>query len=113
MRYWDGLGWTEHTAPLPSTNYATARTYATSEKSSGLAVLFTVLWPGAGHLYLGLTSKGTPHVVANAIGLVLALALLPITFLIWLVTLLMLIGSVNSDTERVNEGIRRGERIQG
>ncbi len=84
-----------------------------TEKNSGLAVLFTVLWPGAGHLYLDLTKNGTPHVVANAVGLVLGmtLILLPIAFVIWLVTMLLLVGGVSSDTERVNEAIRRGERI--
>ena len=40
------------------------------EKSSGIALLLTVLWPGAGHLYLGLTQKAMPYFVANAIGVV-------------------------------------------
>jgi len=86
------------------------------EKSSGVAVLLTVLWPGAGHLYLGLSKKAIPYVVANAIGLGLGLMLfilLPISFVIWLVTLVMTVGSVTDDTNLVNDAIRRGQRIQG
>ena len=86
------------------------------EKSSGIAVLLTVLWPGAGHLYLGLSKKAIPYVVANAIGLglgVMLFILLPISFVIWLVTLVMTVGSVTDDTNLVNDAIRRGQRIQG
>ncbi len=85
------------------------------EKSSGLAVLLTILWPGAGHLYLGLNKKAVPFVVANAIGFVLGLTvyLLPISILIWLVTLFMTVGSVTDETKLVNDAIRRGERIDG
>jgi hypothetical protein len=85
------------------------------EKSSGIALLLTVLWPGGGHLYLGLTQKSIPYVVVNAIGFVMAftLILFPITFLMWLVTLCMTVGSVTADTEFVNAALRRGQRING
>jgi hypothetical protein len=90
------------------------------EKSSGIALLLAILWPGSGHLYLGLTKKAIPYVVANAVGLVLGLMsvvfffiFVPITFLIWLVTLCMTVGSVNEDTNLVNDALRRGQRING
>jgi len=57
-----------------------------------------------------------PYVVANAIGCVLGLLLfilIPITILIWLVTLLMTVGSVSADTYLVNDALRRGHRIIG
>lgn len=88
--------------------------YPASQKSSGLALLLTIVWPGAGSMYLGLTKKGTPYVVANAIGLVLSLLTLlfiPIGIIIWLVTLFMTVGSVSTDTEMVNQAIREGRRI--
>lgn len=84
-----------------------------TEKSNGLAVLFTVLWPGAGHLYLGYTKKGIPHVIANTIGFVLALTviLLPISLVIWAVTLCMTVFGIADDTETVNASIRAGVRF--
>jgi len=90
--------------------------FAPQEKSSAVAVVLTILWPGAGHLYLGLTQKGMPYVVANAIGLAFGLFLfifLPVTFLIWLITLVMTVGDITQETNVVNEAIRRGQRIQG
>ena len=87
------------------------------EKSSGIALLLTIFWPGGGHLYLGLTGKAIPYVVANAIGLALGFLFFPflvlLTFLIWLVTLCMTVGSINRDTYFVNDALRRGHRING
>ena len=87
------------------------------DKSSALALLLTVLWPGGGHLYLGLTQKSIPYVVANAIGTCVAFfsffLLFPITFLIWLVTLLMTVGSISRDTEAVNYARHHGHRVVG
>ena len=73
-------------------------------------MLLTVLWPGAGHLYLGLTQKAMPYFVANALGVVFVLSiyLSPIGILIWLVTLCMTIGSVTRETNQVNDALRRG-----
>jgi TM2 domain-containing membrane protein YozV len=73
-------------------------------KSPGLAVLFTILWPGAGQLYIGNSSKGTPYVVANAIGFVLAITiiLIPVSFIIWVVTLCMTVGGIGRETEQYN-----------
>lgn len=86
-----------------------------AEKSSGLAVLFTVLWPGAGHLYLGFTQKAIPYVVANVIAFLLAftVVLLPITLVIYVVTLCLAIKTVSEDTEAVNCALREGRRLMG
>jgi len=88
-----------------------------AEKSNAVALLLTILWPGGGHLYLGLTQKSIPYVVANAVGFCLALIsfflLFPVYVLIWLVTLCMTVGSISSDTEYVNAALRRGQRITG
>ncbi|MET0127144.1 MAG: hypothetical protein ABW249_01035, partial [Solirubrobacterales bacterium] len=43
------------TPPASIPSFPRAATLPPQEKSSGIAVLLTVLWPGAGHLYLGLT----------------------------------------------------------
>jgi hypothetical protein len=110
QRWWDGAAWgpfapaPQPIAPLPP-----------QEKSSGVAVLLTVLWPGAGHLYLGLTQKSIPYVVANAVGLFFAVWVytLPISFVIWLVTLCMTVGSITHDTNFANDARRRGQRING
>ena len=119
QRWWDGQAWGPPSPPpLPVVQAQpitqTPVVVPVGEKSSGLALLLTILWPGAGSLYLGLTKKGTPYVVANAIGLalgVLTLIFLPVSFIIWLVTLFMTVGSVSSDTETVNRAIREGRRI--
>ena len=41
----------------------------------------------------------------------LALLFLPVTLIIWVVTLAMTVGSINQDTETVNRAIREGRRI--
>ncbi len=117
QRYWSGQAWGPR-APQPSAYappFPPAATLPPLEKSSGLALLLTVLWPGAGHLYLGLTQKAMPYFVANAIGVVFVLSiyLSPIGILIWLVTLCMTIGSVTQETNQVNDARRRGHRING
>ncbi len=116
QRWWDGQAWGPRT-PQPSAfvpSFSPAATFPPQEKSSGIAVLLTVLWPGAGHLYLGLTQKAMPYFVANAIGVVFALSiyLFPIAILIWLVTLCMTVGSVTQETNQVNDALRRGYRRQ-
>jgi TM2 domain-containing membrane protein YozV len=79
-------------------------------------VLLTFLFPGAGHLYLGLNQKAMPYFVANAIALTFSLIfyfLLPIGCLVWLVTVCMTIGSITQETNQVNDALRRGHRING
>jgi Protein of unknown function (DUF2510) len=118
QRWWDGQAWgpraPQSSASVPS--FPPAATFPPQEKSSGVAVLLTVLWPGAGHLYLGLTQKAIPYFVANAIALALGLLLfilLPITILVWVVTLCMTVGGVTQETNQVNDALRRGYRING
>jgi len=90
---------------LPSETAITAP----EPKSVGIAVLLTVLWPGAGHLYLGNSKKAIPFVIANAIGVGLAvftlLILFPITFIIWLVTLIMTAPSLSKETAEYNSNL--------
>jgi hypothetical protein len=118
QRWWDGTTWGP-VAPEPLVRPVapTSVSIPPQDKSSALALLLTVLWPGGGHLYLGLTQKSIPYVVANAIGTCVAFfsffLLFPITFLIWLVTLLMTVGSISRDTEAVNYARHHGHRVVG
>lgn len=114
QRWWDGAAWGPR-APQPNAAAAVPpiMQFPVQEKSGGIAVLLTVLWPGVGHLYLGLTQKAIPYVVANAIGLVLGLIFFPICVVIWLVTLCMTIAGITQDTNLVNDALRRGQRIWG
>jgi hypothetical protein len=117
QRWWDGENWGPR-APQQvyvATPMQPVVVLPPQEKSSGVALLLTIFWPGGGHLYLGLTQKSIPYVVANAIGFFMAwtLILVPVTVLIWLVTLCMTVGSLTSDTEFVNAAVRQGRRISG
>ena len=95
LRYWNGAEWTEHRR-------------VRGQKSAGVATVLTILWPGAGHLYLGLNSKGMPFFVWNAVLLMLVLLscelAIPVGVVVWIVTLCMTIGSIAADTEAVNNG---------
>ena len=96
--------------------YQPVMAYGPQEKSSGIALLLGILWPGAGHVYLGLTKKGLPYLIANIVGIVLTLLFIPLILVhlvIWLITLLMTVGSIESDVSMVNDAIRRGYRIDG
>ena len=75
QRWWDGQAWGPR-APQPSASVPPFATFPPQEKSSGIAVLLTDLWPGAGRLYLGLTQKALPNFVANAIAVAIGLMLL-------------------------------------
>jgi len=93
----------------------TALNLGPSLKSGNVALLLRILWPGLGQMYLGLTKRGTPYVVANAIGLVLGvltLILIPISLIIWVVTLVMTVGKINDETIAVNAAIRAGVPVQ-
>jgi hypothetical protein len=85
------------------------------EKSSGIAAVLTIFWPGAGHLYLGMTQRGIPHVIANTIGFLCAMTLIlfPVAIVIWLFSLCLTVGSITRDTEIVNQAIREGRRVTG
>jgi hypothetical protein len=110
IRYCDGVRWTEQR--IDRDGVQTAMSYVhppvsstREQKSAGLAALLTVLWPGAGHLYLGLNTKGMPYFVINAVALALWLILwvfIPLGVVVWVVTLCMTIGSIADDTRMVN-----------
>lgn len=95
LRYWDGGRWTDHR-------------YVRVQKSVGVAMALTILWPGAGHLYLGLKDRGMPFFIWNAVWFMLALLscglAIPFGIIVWLVTLFMVIGEISEATERVNNG---------
>jgi len=62
-------------------------------------------------MYLGLTRKGTPYVIINAVFLALWLLLfvfLPIAFIVWLVTLLMTVTHISDETAMVNQALIDG-----
>ena len=129
-RYWDGHSWTEHTAPKVAPGRfcsscgkpiqpnavvcldcgaaasAVVPTWVAprspEKKSYGMALFLTILWPGAGHLYLGNNDKAMPYVIANAVGLVSYLFCFVIGIAIWLVTLLMLAPGLSAEVREVN-----------
>lgn len=117
QRYWDGRQWQAAVMPsgLPTPSQSGMYAGAPQPKSSTIAIVLTIVWPGAGHLYLGLTKKGVPYVVANAIGVVIGLTviLFPVTILIWIVTLLMTVTRISNETDAVNHALARGQVIQG
>jgi hypothetical protein len=82
-------------------------------KSAGLAIFLTIIWPGMGHLYLGLTKRGLPFVIVNAVGLFFALSVIffPIAFIAWLVTMLMIVFKVSDETDLVNSAISKGLKV--
>lgn len=96
-----GCGVATGVSAIPNVNVSVA---SKEPKSGGLALLFTILFPGAGHLYIGRTEKGTPFVIANAIGFVCAftLFLIPISFVIWIVTLIMTAPKISAEVNEVN-----------
>jgi TM2 domain-containing membrane protein YozV len=75
-----------------------------SEKSVAVAGVLTFLWPGLGHVYLGENQKAVPHLIVNCIGFVLAwtLILLPISVVIWAVTLAMTLPGIKQDTAKAS-----------
>lgn len=84
------------------------------QKSAGVAILLTILWPGMGHIYLGLNKRGLPFVIVNAIGLLFALTIVFafLSFLGWLITLLMLVFKVSEETDMVNAAIAQGTTVR-
>lgn len=85
-------------------------------KSPAVATVLTVLWPGLGHYYLGLIKRGTPYFVWNAvfvgIGILTFGLTLILSFIVWLVTLLLTVGSIADEAQQVNYAIATGQSIQ-
>ncbi|WP_407393572.1 zinc-ribbon domain-containing protein [Methanobrevibacter sp.] len=74
----------------------------TEEKNVLLSAILSFLFPGLGHLYLGLTKKGISFIVAYIISAVLVWILIGFV-LIFIVWIWALIDSIKS-TEAINKG---------
>lgn len=99
-RYWDGQTWTAYGAQnaMPTLNVG---------KSSGIAIVLTIIFPGLGHIYIGMSQKGMPYFIPNVVAFVIALLLwitIPIGVVIWVVTLILTITSISADTADINAG---------
>lgn len=100
QRYWDGSAWTAQSPMQPSSRVSAG-------KSSGIAILLTILFPGLGHIYIGMSQKGMPYFVPNIVAFVVVLVLwiaFPIALLIWIFTFIPTIMCITSDTEDINSG---------
>jgi hypothetical protein len=72
LRYWDGSRWVE------------GRAFARSRKSPSMAVLLTLLWIGAGHLYAdGARMKPARLMLVNPAIMILGLIVFPYGFALW------------------------------
>ncbi len=106
QRYWDGQAWT---AQSPLRPYVAA----TPQKSVGIAILLTFIFPGLGHVYIGMNEKGMPYLIANIVAFVISLLFfifLPLALILWLVTLIINLMSISDDTNRVNAELSSGVR---
>ncbi len=72
------------------------------EKSALLAAILSFLFPGLGHIYLGLTKKGISFIIAYIVSAVLIFLVIGFV-LIFIVWLWALIDSIKS-TEAINKG---------
>ncbi|MFA7266255.1 MAG: DUF2510 domain-containing protein [Candidatus Nanopelagicales bacterium] len=109
QRYWDGNSWTSHNALQPVVAYVAP----VQQKSVGIAILLTFLFPGLGHIYIGMNEKGMPFFIPNAVAFVLVLVVwiaLPLIFVLWLVTFIICVLSISEDTDRVNAALAGGMR---
>lgn len=79
-----------------------SQTTSKDKKNKELAFLFTFLWPGVGHLYLGRSEEGMKFVIANGIGCVFVIIFFPVTVIIWLVTLIKTMPNIGSLVDEVN-----------
>lgn len=75
---------------------------SSEEKNVLLAAILSFLFPGLGHLYLGLTKKGISFIIAYIVSGILALILIGLILMI-IVWLWALIDSIKS-TESINRG---------
>jgi hypothetical protein len=90
-------------------------------KSSGVAAVWTFFIPGVGHLYLGDGKKAMPYLIINIVAFfcgwvalfvpLLLILVLPISFILWIVMLVLTLPNIGADTERANiralDGYRR------
>jgi hypothetical protein len=89
-------------APAP---YAPAPYAARPAKSSGVAVLLTLLWIGAGHLYLDRVGIGLSLMAAHfVLGFLLFVVFAPLGFLVWLGAVIGCCIWVSNLTAQINAG---------
>lgn len=76
------------------------------EKNVVLAAVLSFLFPGLGHLYLGLNTKGISFIVAYIISAILILAIIGflLVFIVWLWALI--------DSIKCCESINKGEHVE-
>jgi TM2 domain-containing membrane protein YozV len=72
-------------APFPQGGYPPAPMPVRAPKSAGVAVLLTLLWIGAGHLYLDRVGTGLVLMAAHFfVGFFLFFLFAPLGFVVWL-----------------------------
>lgn len=112
QRYWNGREWTQDVAPLAPGAYSTS---GAQPKSETLALVFEVIFPGAGLMYIGMSNKAAPYLVASAIATLLALTvyLSPVALIIWLICVLATAPKITEQTRQVNAAAAQGSGRSG
>jgi TM2 domain-containing membrane protein YozV len=92
-------------APYPPGPYQPVPSAARAPKSSGVAVLLTLLWIGAGHLYLDRIGTGLALMGAHfVLGFMLFFVFAPLGFLVWLGAVIGCCVWVSNLTAQINAG---------
>ena len=86
----------------PHCGVRVANIRSSDEKSVVLSAILSFLFPGLGHLYIGLTKKGVSFIIAYIVSAILIFLLIGIVLVI-IVWLWALIDSIKS-TEAINRG---------
>jgi uncharacterized membrane protein YvbJ len=86
----------------PHCGVRVANIRSSEEKSVVLSAILSFLFPGLGHLYIGLTKKGISFIIAYIVSAILIMLLIGIILVI-VVWLWALIDSIKS-TEAINRG---------
>ena len=86
----------------PHCGVRVANIRGSDEKSVVLSAILSFLFPGLGHLYIGLTKKGVSFIIAYIVSAILIFLLIGIVLVI-IVWLWALIDSIKS-TEAINRG---------
>lgn len=86
----------------PHCGVRVANIRGSEEKSVVLSAILSFLFPGLGHLYIGLTKKGVSFIIAYIVSAILIFLLIGIVLVI-IVWLWALIDSIKS-TEAINRG---------
>lgn len=122
-RWWDGANWGPKFIAqpgIPSPPMASGvlpvsgmTTYLHAPRSSGLALILTIFLPGVGHIYLGLVQKGTPFAIATAVAICLSwtIILIPVSFIIWLICVVLTAPKISEDADFVNRELAAGRTV--